>query len=117
MRFPYRFAVRAAVVTCICAVAACTDDSPTGSGTPVETNQVSVRDDFFAPASNVVDQGTTVTWTWLGSNQHNVTWNESNPPNSPTQASGTFSRTFSTAGEFSYFCSIHVGMTGLVTVR
>jgi plastocyanin len=113
-----RFVAHAAVVTSLLAAAACSDDAPTGNGTPVETNQISVRDNFFSPNSNVVNQGSTVTWTWQGSNPHNVTWNESNPPNSATQNSGTYTRTFNVAaGNYSYFCTIHANMTGRVTVR
>ena len=105
-----------AVIAAVAILAACADD-PTGGGTPVE-NQVSIRDNFFTPASLTVAQGTTVTWVWQGTQPHNVTWQEANPPNSPTQSSGSYTRTFNVAaGTYAYFCSIHPGMNGSVTVQ
>lgn len=57
-----------------------------------------------------------VVWNW-GSNPHNVTFN-SGPPHSETQTSGSFSRSFSEAGEFTHICTIHgrAVMSGSVTV-
>lgn len=82
---------------------------------------VSVCDNFFAPASSPIAPGSAVTWTWRGSNQHNVTF-EDRQGSSPTQNSGTHSRTFSSAGTFRYRCTIHstdfnMGMIGSVTVQ
>src|SRR3954454_23086339 len=33
---------------------------------------VSVKDNFFSPASITVSRGTTITWAWRGINLHNV---------------------------------------------
>jgi len=110
----HRYLAAAAVAVTL--AAACADD-PTGGGLPVE-NQVAVRDNSFSPASLSVAQGTTVTWVWQGTQQHNVTWNESNPPNSPTQSSGSYTRTFNVpTGAYTYFCTIHAGMNGSITVQ
>jgi plastocyanin len=38
-------------------------------------------------------------------------------PNSGDRSSGTFTVTFSTAGTYNFHCSIHAGMTGVVTVH
>jgi plastocyanin len=61
--------------------------------------------------------GATVTWTWgsNASNGHNVTF--AGGPASDTQVSGTFQRTFNTAGTFSYQCTVHGPMTGEVRVQ
>ena len=104
------------------ALVACGDDG--GSGVPVEppdpteTTRVSVVDNQFLPRSNAVAVGDTVTWTWSGSNPHNVTF-DGGSPNSGTQNAGTFLREFDTAGTFTYFCTIHGRsiMSGVVTVR
>ena len=60
----------------------------------------------------------TVTWTWTGRNPHSVTF-DAGGPNSVIQRSGTFSRTFGSAGAFTYFCSVHgrVVMSGTVNVE
>jgi plastocyanin len=82
---------------------------------PSTADSVAVRDDFFDHANVVVKVNGTVTWTWGGANFHSVTFG-SGTPSSDTQTSGTYSLTFSTPGTFHYFCRVHGGMTGNVTV-
>jgi plastocyanin len=83
---------------------------------PPSTAAVSVDDNFFDPSSTRVATGGTVTWTWNGSVDHNVTF--SSGPNSSTQTSGTFMRTFATAGSYGYQCTIHgSAMSGTVVVE
>lgn len=108
---------------------ACGGDSPTNpggnntggnnnGGNGSTSNQVSVGDNFFDPSATTVPSGTTVTWTWNGSGSHNVTFDNTNVGNSGTQTSGTFSRTFGSAGTFNYHCTVHgVGMSGTITVQ
>jgi plastocyanin len=84
---------------------------------------VQVQNDVFNPATANADLGATVTWQWAaGANDHNVTWvNTTGATNSPTQSSGTYARTFSTAGTYDYYCTIHgtstTGMRGSVVVQ
>ena len=83
---------------------------------PPPTAAVSVGDFFFDPTSPTIAAGGTITWTWAGNVVHNVTFPTGT--NSATQTSGTFSRTFPTAGSFSYFCTIHgSGMSGTIVVE
>jgi plastocyanin len=88
---------------------------------PPATADVSVQDNVFEADYVVVAAGGTVTWTWAGSNQHNVTWASGGWPNSATQTSGTHSVTFDTPGTYVYYCSIHgsatSGMRGTVVVK
>jgi plastocyanin len=98
------------VAACAAFAAACGDDSsPTNSGgsQPVATTQVTIADNRFTPSANSVNAGQTVQWTWTGSNPHNVTFDNASVGNSPTQTTGTHSRTFASTGEFSYYCSVH----------
>lgn len=76
----------------------------------------------FNPNAVVIQVGDTVQWTW-GSPSHSV---RSGTPTQPTNdfSSGThnppftFSHTFSTPGDFLYFCEVHsFGMLGTVTVE
>jgi plastocyanin len=90
--------------------------NPGNPGTPSTSNAISVRDNSFSPAATTLATGTTVTWTWAGSNPHNVTFADG--PASATQAAGTFSRTFASAGTFNYTCTVHgASMSGTITVR
>ena len=104
------------------AAAACSGDGGSDTTappnpTPPAANTVTVNNNFFSPANMSVATGTTVTWQWAqGTVDHNVTFDDGDA--SPTQASGTFARTFSTPGTYPYHCTIHValGMQGTVTV-
>jgi len=107
----------------LAAVAGCGGDGGSDTTTapptanPPASNTVTVNNNFFSPASITVTPGTTVAWQWAsGAVDHNVTFDDGE--HSPTQSSGTFARTFSTAGTFPYHCTIHgsLGMTGTVTV-
>ena len=93
-------------------------DGNTGGMTGSTSNSITVSNNRFDPATTTVAPGTTVTWTWAqGSVGHNVTFDDGTK--SSTQSTGTFVRTFGTAGTYPYHCTIHasLGMTGTVTVK
>ncbi len=97
------------------AAVACGSDSTSPSGPPVQTNQISIGDDFFSPPNIQVAVGTPVTWTWnSGGDLHNVTFSDTA---SGDRGTGTFTRTFNTAGTFAFHCTLHSGMTGSVLVQ
>ena len=109
----------AGAVMIVCARSDYTGPGDPGDGGPPSppsaTASVSVEDDQFVRAAVQVLQGGQVQWTWRGNTQHNVTF--TGGPASPNQASGTFQRTFPTAGTFNYMCTIHgQSMSGSVTV-
>jgi plastocyanin len=88
-----------------------------GSTAPVQTNAVGVSDDVFSPINAQVAVGTTVTWTWAsGASTHNVTFSDGTSSGDKS-AGATFSRTFNTAGTFTYSCTLHPGMGGSVVVQ
>ena len=80
-----------------------------------------VIDNSFVPETVNISRGATVTWTWRGSSQHNVTF-EDGQGSSPTQTTGTLDRSFAGAGSFRYRCTLHSGnftsgMAGVVVVQ
>jgi plastocyanin len=87
-----------------------------GGGTsPVATTSVGVGNDFFSPVNAQIQRGQTVTWSWeSGASDHNVTFSDAQ---SATQHSGTYQRTFNTAGTFNYTCTLHPGMNGSIIVQ
>jgi plastocyanin len=87
---------------------------PGGPATPTVGTAVNVNDSFFSPKNLQASAGQTVTWTWVGSQSHNVTFNDG--PESGDKINGTFQRNFPATGTFSYSCTNHVGMTGSVVV-
>lgn len=90
--------------------------APATSGSAVEVSGFK-----FAPATLEVAKGTTVTWTNKDATAHTVTSGKDGTKDSkfdgPLAASGTFSFTFTDAGTYAYFCSIHKSMVGTVTVK
>lgn len=100
------------------ASSACGSDStgPSNDGTPVQTNHVTIGNDFFSVPNIEVAAGTTVTWTWnSGGTAHNVTFADAT--SGDRSGSATFSRQFDTPGTFAYHCTIHPQMTGRVIVQ
>ncbi|HEX6050384.1 MAG TPA: plastocyanin/azurin family copper-binding protein [Gemmatimonadaceae bacterium] len=75
----------------------------------------------FNPASVTITRGGSVTWTHDGAAAtHNVTFTgatSGTPANIGNISSGNASRTFNTAGSFSYHCTNHQSMTGTVVVQ
>jgi plastocyanin len=71
----------------------------------------------FTPPSVTVGVGDTVTWQNTTDATHTVTSDSGTELDSGSVTDGkTFSHAFSTAGTFSYHCSIHPYMTGTVIV-
>lgn len=122
--FPVRILAAGAAVAVLVGSAACFEEdeflsSGPGGSTPAG-QEVAVRDNFFEPAGFQVEVGEGVQWAWEGENEHNVTFVDPMMGNSATQSEGTFSKTFSAAGDYPYYCTIHgtptSGMRGSVTV-
>ena len=109
---------RRALVGAVLALAACSDPATA----PTEGTRIEVGDDFYRSNHATVFADEQVTWRWTGSNQHNVTFDDASLGASPTQASGTYVRTFAGAqsGEnFTYYCTVHGRqvMSGIIAIR
>jgi plastocyanin len=86
-------------------------------GQPLGTRDVTATaGTAFTPACVEVAVGGTVTWTFQAS--HNVIF-AVDPPGGDIgeQQTGTASRTFATAGDYTYTCTLHANMNGRVIVR
>jgi plastocyanin len=71
----------------------------------------------FSPACVRVAVGGTVTWTF-GTLGHNVDFSGAGAPaDIPERTNASEQRTFATAGNFSYTCTLHAGMNGRVIVQ
>ncbi len=72
----------------------------------------------FQPQVVGVARGGTVTWSFAAV-EHNVTFSGGSgaPANIPNTVNANVSRTFGTAGNFPYDCTLHAGMVGTVIVR
>ena len=88
--------------------------SPQASPAPVE---VKIDNFSFGPGTITVPVGTTVTWTNRDDIPHTVVSTEGVFKSKVLDTDEKFSFTFSKAGSFPYFCSIHPKMTGKVVVQ
>ena len=100
------------------------NNGPTGpSGTPVQSATVNMEASSFAPGEVLLRRGGTVRWVNARAVPHTVS------PDSPGQAGAwraadipatqgaEFAHTFATAGNFTYHCALHAGMTGTIRVQ
>jgi plastocyanin len=92
-------------------------DLPLEEATPAASGRDVVIDNFsFAPAAISVPAGSTVTWTNHDDVPHNVVSTEQKFKSPVLDTDQKFSRQFSDAGVYKYFCGLHPRMTGQVTV-
>lgn len=80
---------------------------------------VTTPDDAFSPRAVTIIAGGSVTWQF-SETTHNVTFSGAAPPGGsiPNQQPGNaVTRSFPTAGSYSYECTRHSGMTGTVQVQ
>ena len=98
-----------------------------GVNIPPPAGGISVSNNTFSPGTKTVAVGTSVRWAWNSCSgdvysgqtcgSHSVTFDDGTA-SSPLQDQGTFDKTFSAAGTFTYHCQIHgASMTGTITVQ
>ncbi|MFO7962053.1 MAG: cupredoxin domain-containing protein [Nitriliruptoraceae bacterium] len=110
-------------------VTACNDDGAASSNASGSSNTqqestddleagdivIEVRDDHFAPDATEVAIGETVTWDFATADSpHDVTFDDQH--GSTILEEGTWSTTFDEPGSYPNECTLHPGMTGLITV-
>ncbi len=81
-----------------------------------EDTAVHIDNFTFEPAQLTVKVGTTVTWTNRDDIPHTVV-SAGKFRSKTMDTDGTFSFTFTAAGDYKYFCSLHPHMTGTVKVE
>ena len=82
-----------------------------------EAVEVKIDNFSFGPAELTVAVGTTVTWTNRDDIPHTVVSTDKMFKSKVLDTDEKFSYTFTQAGSFPYFCSIHPKMTGKVVVK
>ncbi|MEA2980710.1 MAG: hypothetical protein QOF91_288 [Alphaproteobacteria bacterium] len=103
---PVAFAMGAALACVLAPLAA-----QTAGGAVVIDNFV------FTPKRMTVKAGTTVTWTNHDDIPHTVAAKDRRFKSKAMDTDESFSFTFSTPGEYPYFCSLHPHMTGTIVVE
>ena len=100
-------------------LSACGDD-PADTGT---TREVRMLASSFSPAAVTISVGGTVRWVNDQPIAHNITPANPQQPGAfttqqvPATTGFAVAQRFQTAGVFNYSCTIHLGMTGSITVN
>jgi plastocyanin len=96
-----------------------TEPETKGTRLAKNTKAEVIIDNFsFSPRATTLPVGATVTWINQDNAPHVVVSADNQFKKSPVLNTGQrFSNTFATAGTYSYFCSIHPGMTGKIVVK
>ena len=87
------------------------------SATAASSVEVSITKFAFSPKEITVAPGTKITWTNHDETPHTVTSNDKSFASKGLDTDDRFAHTFSSEGDFSYFCTVHPFMTGVVHVR
>ena len=87
-------------------------DQPSGANAEVKIDNFS-----FEPETLTVPVGTTVTWTNRDDIPHTVVNTDGVFKSKVRDTDEKFSYTFSKAGTYPYYCSVHPKMTGKVVVQ
>jgi len=82
-----------------------------------QSREVKIDNFSFGPGELTVPVGTTVTWTNRDDIPHTVVSTDKVFKSKVLDTDEKFSFTFSKAGTYPYFCSIHPKMTGKVVVQ
>jgi len=89
---------------------------PLGVRAQAEEIKVTIDNFTFSPAELKVKVGDTVTWTNHDDIPHTVV-SAGKYRSKTMDTDGTFSFTFTSAGDYKYFCSLHPHMTGMIKVE
>jgi plastocyanin len=78
---------------------------------------VTIDNFVFSPERLTVKVGTSVTWTNHDDIPHTVAAKDRGFKSRVMDTDESFTFTFSTPGEYTYFCSLHPHMTGTIVVE
>jgi plastocyanin len=117
MKAKLLFSGVAGILLAAVAFISCSKNNSYGSGSMAPAAaSVTIKNMAFNPSSLSVTAGSTVTWMNSDTTIHTVTADDGSFNSGNIAVGATYSRVFSTAGTFSYHCTIHPEMTGKVVV-
>jgi plastocyanin len=111
-----RFLARVAVALAACAGVA-TPAIYSIAASPTRTVELDIAKFAFAPKEITVAPGTKIVWTNHDEAPHTVTSNDKSFASKGLDTDDKFEHTFYKAGDFSYICTVHPFMTGVVHVH
>jgi plastocyanin len=89
----------------------------TGAGATTAAHEISIDNFTFSPQILDVPVGATITWINRDDVPHTIVDADKRFKSAALDTDDRFSFTFTTAGEYPYFCGIHTHMTGKIIVK
>jgi plastocyanin len=83
----------------------------------LETKSIEIEKFAFAPKEITVTPGTTITWTNRDETPHTISTADKAFASKAMDTGDRFEYTFIKEGDFTYFCTLHPFMTGIVHVK
>src|SRR5271169_6261379 len=87
------------------------------AGPPAPTIDINIAKFAYGPKEITVVPGTKVVWINHDETPHTVTSNDKSFASKGLDTDDKFEHTFASEGDFSYICTVHPFMTGIVHVR
>ena len=100
----------------LCAALAMPAVFATAAG-PAPTAEVKIAKFEYGPKEITIAPGTKVVWTNADETPHTVTSNDKSFASKALDTDDKFEHVFAGEGDFTYFCTLHPFMTGVVHVR
>lgn len=88
-----------------------------GASQKAAATKITIDNFSFTPGDLTVSSGTTITWVNHDDVPHTVVSDDKKFKSKALDTDDTFSFTFTQAGTYEYFCSLHPKMTAKVTVK
>jgi plastocyanin len=83
----------------------------------LETPLIEIQKFAFAPKEVTVAPGTTIAWTNRDETPHTISAQDRHFVSKAMDTGDRYEYTFTDEGDFSYFCTLHPFMTGIVHVH
>ena len=112
----HRFRVSALLALAFCAAFAIPAFFATAAG-PAPAVEVKIAKFAFEPKEITIAPGTKVVWTNHDETPHTVTSNDKSFASKGMDTDDKFEHTFTNEGDFTYICTVHPFMTGVVHVH
>ena len=84
---------------------------------PAATVDISIAKFAYGPKEITITPGTKIVWTNRDETPHTVTSNDKSFASKGLDTDDKFEHTFAGEGDFTYICTVHPFMTGVVHVR
>ena len=89
----------------------------TAAAPPAPTVEISIAKFAYGPKEITIAPGTKIVWTNHDETPHTVTSNDKSFASKGLDTDDKFEHTFAGEGDFSYICTVHPFMTGVVHVH